>query len=204
MRLKDLFTVPAGEKVTEKALRRVLVSSICSILLCMTCLVSTTWAWFTVSVENTGNVIEIANIKPVVEVKKVEAAADLDNDGTVAPNDKGSYVLDPGSYNIRVSLEQTANTAILQNDSRCPVYVAMTVEQGSESACYYLAFNNREVQLTRQMTVNSSPAIVSFSVSWVQPVNASAVGVEPVIIGAGEPAAEPSADETTAPEETNG
>ena len=59
MRLKDLFTVPAGQKVTEKHLRRVLISSICSILLCMTCLVSTTWAWFAVSIENTGNVIQI-------------------------------------------------------------------------------------------------------------------------------------------------
>ena len=59
MRIKTLFSIPAGEKVTEKALRRVLLSSICGILLCMTCLVGTTWAWFTVSIENTGNVIEI-------------------------------------------------------------------------------------------------------------------------------------------------
>ena len=57
--LKSLFTVPEGEKITEKQMQRVLVSSVCSILLLLSCLVSTTWAWFAVSIENTGNVIEI-------------------------------------------------------------------------------------------------------------------------------------------------
>lgn len=51
-KLKFLFTVQEGEKVTEKTLRRVLISSVCSILLCMMCLFSTTWAWFAVSVES--------------------------------------------------------------------------------------------------------------------------------------------------------
>ena len=69
MRIKNLFIIPTGEKVTEKALRRVLISSICSILLCMTCLVSTTWAWFTVSVENTRNEIWIAAPKVSVTIK---------------------------------------------------------------------------------------------------------------------------------------
>lgn len=68
MRIKDLFTVPTGQKVTEKHLRRVLISSVCSILLCMSCLVGTTWAWFTVSIENTGNVILIGS--PAVIVTK--------------------------------------------------------------------------------------------------------------------------------------
>lgn len=58
-KLKYLFTVPENEKVTEKHLMRVLISSVCSILLCMTCLVSTTWAWFTVSITSENNVIGI-------------------------------------------------------------------------------------------------------------------------------------------------
>jgi len=66
MRLKDLLSVPAGKKVTEKQLYRVLISSVCSILLCMSCLAGTTWAWFTVSLENTENIIEIG--KPTVQV----------------------------------------------------------------------------------------------------------------------------------------
>ncbi len=79
MRVKDLFTVPTGQKVTEKHLRRVLISSICSILLCMTCLVSTTWAWFMVSIENTGNVIQIGTpeVKLTVDGESFESGTEL-------------------------------------------------------------------------------------------------------------------------------
>lgn len=65
MRIKEFFAVPLGEKVTEKMLGRVLISSVCSILLCMGCLVSTTWAWFAVGVENRENVIEIRTAEAV-------------------------------------------------------------------------------------------------------------------------------------------
>lgn len=74
MRIKDLFTVPEGEKVTEQVFRRVLISSICSILLCMACLAGTTWAWFTVSIENTDNVIEIASEWPESTEEATEEA----------------------------------------------------------------------------------------------------------------------------------
>lgn len=68
MRIKELFAVPAGAKVTEKMFAKVLISSVCSILLCMTCLVGTTWAWFTVSIENTGNVLQIGTAEVKVTV----------------------------------------------------------------------------------------------------------------------------------------
>ncbi len=60
MRLKEPFTVPTGQQVTEKYLHQALVSSICSILLCMACLVGTTWAWFTVTIK-TDETIWIAD-----------------------------------------------------------------------------------------------------------------------------------------------
>ena len=79
MRLKDLFTVPPGQSVTEKHLRRVLISSICSILLCMSCLVGTTRAWFTVSIEDTENVIWIGepNVTMAVDAATVQDEAAL-------------------------------------------------------------------------------------------------------------------------------
>ena len=72
MRLKELFSVPEGKKVTEKVFGRVLISSVCSILLSMACLISTTWAWFTVSIENTDNVIHIATVTPNVQITSGE------------------------------------------------------------------------------------------------------------------------------------
>ncbi|MBQ5607534.1 MAG: hypothetical protein IIU86_00735, partial [Oscillospiraceae bacterium] len=81
MKIKHLFAVPQGEKVTEKHLRRVLISSICSILLCMTCMVSTTWAWFTVSVENRDNEIQIATVAANVHVQdeSMNAISEISN-----------------------------------------------------------------------------------------------------------------------------
>lgn len=57
-KLKYLFTVPENEKVTEKHMMRVLISTVCSVLLCMTCLVSTTWAWYTVTITSEDNLIK--------------------------------------------------------------------------------------------------------------------------------------------------
>ena len=57
MRLKNLFTVPEGQKITEKQMYRVLVSSICGILLCMVCMVGSAWALFSNGSENTVNTV---------------------------------------------------------------------------------------------------------------------------------------------------
>ena len=57
MQMKGMFSLKAGQIVTEKYLRQVLVTSICGILLCMSCLIGTTWAWYAVSIENNDNEI---------------------------------------------------------------------------------------------------------------------------------------------------
>lgn len=59
--MKNLFTVPKGEKVTERNFKRVLISSVCGILLCMSCLMTTTWAWFTSTVEKNIGPIKVAS-----------------------------------------------------------------------------------------------------------------------------------------------
>lgn len=196
MRLKDLFTVPTGQKVTEKHLRRVLISSICSILLCMTCLVSTTWAWFAVSIENTGNIIEIASITTNVDISVDGVSVDSQDDG--------SYVLDVGNYGISIGLEQPDKTpadANLLNASQCPVYVIMTVRHGEKVEYRLFTFSDRENKQNHQLTVGESSAMVSFSVSWVKPAFDIPDGGEPVVIGEipTEPATEPSTEATTTP-----
>lgn len=55
--LKRLFVVPADEKVTERCMTRMLICSVCSILLCVVCLASTTWAWYTTQETYEGSVI---------------------------------------------------------------------------------------------------------------------------------------------------
>ena len=115
MRIKDLFTVPQGERVTEKTFGRVLVSSVCSILLCMACLFGTTWAWFVAGIENTGNVIQIANVElEVTTVPEGESSAVTGN----------SQTLTAGVYDLRIEIRNEA--AGNEAGAKHPVYVIMT------------------------------------------------------------------------------
>lgn len=192
MRLKDLFTVPTGQKVTEKHLRRVLISSICSILLCMTCLVGATWAWFTVSIENTDNVIQIATVTQLVEIKK--------GDTVVSPVGTASYSLSKGTYTIGVHIENDATGSDDLNRLQGKVYVVMIVTLNNMSESYFFTFDGKQAE-SKELSgfkIGSGTAIVNFSVSWVEPASATPVGSETVVIGEipTEPSTEPSTEAT--------
>lgn len=60
-KLNSLFRVPEGEKVTERHLRRVLISSLTGIVLCINCLIGTTWAWYATTVTSENNVITVGS-----------------------------------------------------------------------------------------------------------------------------------------------
>ena len=164
MRIRELFTVPEGEKVTEKIFGRVLLSSICGILLCMTCLISTTWAWFAVSIENRGNEIQIASVSAKVDIDGVEST-------------DGNYSLVPGTYNVCITLESDLE------EPKSPVYVMMSVNHSGEQKYYCFTFENGNKEMTRVLGVVGEAATVSFSVSWVRPVSAEPVVGEALVIG---------------------
>lgn len=187
MRIKELFTVPNGKNVTEKAFARVLFSSICSILLCMACLAGTTWAWFAVSIENTGNVIQIATVTADISITD-------DVTSTIAESPDNHYTLESGTYAIAVNVQNDAT------DWKHPVYVLMSTVSGEKTEYYYFTFDpeNREPQ---QVGLDCSDSItVSFSVSWVEPVSAEPVSNEAVISDESptDPTTEPSTEVGTA------
>ena len=204
MHIKNLFTVPEGEKITEKLFGRALVSSVCGILLCMACLVGTTWAWFVAGVESVENVIAIAAVLPDTAMSKQGAS--------IAPTDYGSYALEAGKYYARVALKQEetaqADTSLLENSQR-PVYVIMTVEHSGQTQYRLFTFDNRSAERNTWITVADGTATVSFSASWVKPDTPIseddgqlAVGTEPAQITTPvtqPPVTEPSAEATTAP-----
>lgn len=176
MRIKTLFSIPDGEKVTEKALRRVLISSICSILLCMTCLVSTTWAWFAVSIENTGNEIIIATVNPKVKIKQ-------DNHDTVEPSN-GSYELKTGNYLVEVELENDATESDAFGYRTGPVYLVMPVIRADNTTeNYFIKIENSCDSITRKLIIGDESVNISFSVSWVQPAAANPIGSKCLLIG---------------------
>lgn len=174
MRIKELFTVPNGKKITEKMFSRVLISSVCSILLCMACLMGTTWAWFTVSIENTGNEIQIAKVTPAVVIKV--------GDTPVSPVD-GTYSLEAGKYGVTVRLDNNATgTDDLNKTQRNVVYVVMSVTQGSVSKHYHITFSGAEEIQLPELQIVGNAAKIRFSVSWVMPASATPVGSEPIVI----------------------
>ena len=187
MRIKELFTIPEGEKVTEKLFGRVLISSICSILLCMACLAGTTWAWYTVSIENRGNEIQIATVNANVDIQDGE-----NNAVNADPN--GRYTFGLGTYMAQINLENDAT------EPQSPVYVVISVFCNEETKYYYLTFENGNKTAMQEFRTGTDSAMVSFSVSWVKPVSAVAVGSEAIIIGESmdEPENEPTT-ETTIP-----
>lgn len=182
MRLKDLFTVPTGQKVTEKHLRRVLISSICSILLCMTCLVSTTWAWFAVSIENTGNVIEIGT--PGVVLKNGDTELEY------------GAQLGSGTHTIHITHANNPDDF----DKKSTLYVTLIIGCDNGTTTVFTTLNQDNQYSTTVNIVNETGKSfgLSWNVSWFTPVNAVAL-TEDIITLNNENTTEDTTDSATAP-----
>ena len=154
MHIRDFFTVPADKKISDKAFARVLISSICGILLCTCCLAGTTWAWFIAGVENPNNVITIATVTAQATI--------LQGEDEIVPEADGSYTLPTGAYTLLLSVDNNATTAQ-------PVYVLMTVSKNGVDTTYYRAFSDT-APATVAITVEDGPIAVRFATRWSQPV----------------------------------
>ena len=181
MRLKNLFTVPAGQKVTERHLRRVLFSSICSILLCMTCLVSTTWAWFAVSIENSDNIIQIAEPGITLTVNG-EAYTDITNNLT---------------GNIRVCIEHANKEDDLKK--KCTLYVTLLIECESGTKTVYVQLEEKNDYKWELAIVATTACKLSWDVSWFPPANAIALTDSTITLTAVESSKAPSTESSTEP-----
>lgn len=151
MHIKDLFTVPAGKKVNERMLARVLASSICSILLCMVCFVGTTWAWFIAGVEDTGNVIRIGTPSATVTVNGASFTS-----GASLPG--GAHVL-----------EITHANAADAFDRKSTLYVTFSVDQAVKG---WVTLNEENSYTASIEIAKNADCAVSWTVSWLEPDNA--------------------------------
>ena len=169
MKFVNLFSFPKGKKITDKYLGRVLVSSICGILLCMGCLAGSTWAWFTVSLENTGNVIEID--RPEIQVSADGAAFE-----------SGS-VLGSGSYKLVIERIEA------DFSQKSDLYVTLTVTEKSsesretiESISVFTVLQAKDGYHAEVELKLATDSTVSWTVSWFAPNGAELIdGV--VILG---------------------
>lgn len=184
MRIKELFTVPNGKKVTEKVFGRVLISSICSILLCMACLAGTTWAWFAVSIENKGNVIQIGTPEVTVTVNGDSFTS-------------GSSL---SASEHRVEISRTVNWDDLHQ--KMEFFVILTIQSEGDTAIYQIA-----VSESSSVTIKTNGECkLSWEASWFAPASADeisdgviAVATEDDTVPATEPTASPSTEAVTEP-----
>ena len=166
MRLKDLFTIPAGQKITERALHRVLIVSICGILLSMSCLAATTWAWYIVDIENTENEICISSPEVMVTINGATAATD----GTT---------LGAGTHPVKITHANEADA--LNNKST--LYVTLIVQCNDRVISMYTKLGGETDEVSEVTIVNESggDCQVTWTVSWIIP---RGMGVEELTTGA--------------------
>ena len=173
MRLKDLFTVPTGEKVTEKHLNRVLLSSICGLLLCMACLVGTTWAWFADSIVNEGNVIQIGIPQVVLQVN----GADVEDGGALKA---GTYAITVTHGNEADSLAQKSN-----------LFVTFTISNTQKVVSQYAmldATNGYAAQISLQL---DGEYAFSWNTTWATPAGVDPVTDQTIVVTADQPSSDP-------------
>ena len=155
MKFREFFSAPEGKRITEKYLYKVLISSICSILLCMGCLAGTTWAWFTVSIENEGNVIAVASNPEVV----------------ITVNDVGfesSSNLGSGTHIVRVTHASEPDDV----QQKSTLYVTFSLNEEVQG---YVMLNHENGYAATINITTDQECVLSWIVSWFMPDNAELV-----------------------------
>lgn len=88
-------------KVSEAALSKSIAVSVVGILLCMICLVGTTWAWYSLSVESGSNEMVGANFDFTVTV--TETVSPTETTVLVEPDENGVYTFEGGTYTVKLT-----------------------------------------------------------------------------------------------------
>ena len=194
MKFRELFSVPEGKTITEKNLYRVLISSICSILLCMGCLAGTTWAWFAVSIENEENVIQIEEPEVTVNVVRIEDPA-----VTVAIDDtfQSGNELVAGDYMLTIT--RSTNKDDLNQDMKFYASLIISYLDGEEDVTkiYKIVITDF---VSTAININTDFKL-RIEISWMEPANAEPV-IDNLIEVNVEEETEPTEESTEPTEET--
>lgn len=148
--MRNPFYVPEDTKVSEKQMRNALIATVCSVLLCMSCMVGSAWAWFTVDVELAAGQIAVGSFAPEILV-----------DGNTMPAE-----LLAGTYTI------TVNAAASETGGRAVLNL-----RAGESGSVITEWVERGESLSFTLVLLED-TLVRTDVCWGIPVNAVADGGE--------------------------
>ena len=140
------------EKLSDKAFARMLLTSVLCVVLCLVCLCSTTYAWFSDSVQGNNNQIQAANAcllsVSVYKEGAEEAVATVDTQNAVKLECEGTYT-------VTITLPKESASG----------YLVLTVG-GQEYYSDYLQRNDNTDQ-TLTFTLNvATVQHVTFTARW--------------------------------------
>lgn len=145
------------EKVTDDALSRSIISSVIGILLCMVCLVGTTWAWYSLSVESGVSETFGANFDFSVAVTKTDPPKENDaKGGTLQLSEAGVYEFNGGTYTVKL----TKSGSCTATKGFCKLVATKTGEEAeaTTTTTYYI------VDFTKEEGTEQAEKCVEFTV----------------------------------------
>ena len=135
------------EKLSEKMFLRLIATSIFGVVLCMVCLCSTTWAWFSDSSPSNANEIKTAE-KCLISVQVVPEGSDT----AIDVSDEAGVLLAAGNYTVTLSLPKDSSSGyyvigagantyltdyIVHHDEEIPKTEIFTLTLGTESTVVF-------------------------------------------------------------------
>ena len=146
------------DKLTDKAFSRLMLTSVLGILLCIACLCSATWAWFSADVSSNENTLKAGVFDLAVSVTDASAQP-----VTVTHSANGAYACSLGTAVYTVKLAVSEDTTVTKGYCVITIngtaYKTATLEAGvTESISFTLDVQNAEIT-------------VSFMPSWGMPAH---------------------------------
>ncbi len=164
-----------NEKITDKAFSSVLITSILGILVCIVCLCSTTFAWFSDSVTSQQNIMLASGegaISLTVEKDAVSSVSDDLSDEAVSTestesNESSPIILDNISEETTVMLDAGTYKVTLSLPGNTPSgYFVISAGANTYYTDYILRHENSTPQtVTFMLTVNSAQEL-KFTPRW--------------------------------------
>lgn len=104
--MKEYGTAERG-RVTDAAMTRAIAASVIGIMLCMACLIGTTWAWYSASLTSGENEITVANFAVDVTITPQNG----EDTATPIQATEGTYTLTGGTYTVKLSVNSSTGSA---------------------------------------------------------------------------------------------
>lgn len=160
-----------SDKLTDKAFSRLMLTSVLGILLCIACLCSATWAWFSTDVSSDQNTLSAGNFDLVVSVQELDSAPPVSVDGSA----DGAYFcsLNGGRYSVSISISQ--DTTVTKG------YCIITVNGVPYKTAPLVAGETDTISFT--LDVSDAQIGVFFDPSWGLPAHYDVENGGTLVIG---------------------